>query len=469
MVDKRRRKPTRSRPATPAPSFSGPARRGSLLDGARACCAVRAWHRAMSAASRWCCRSRWRHPVQGELDLFVRAIWRGARRARLRAAVIAVTGTNGKTTTTAMTVALVAAAGAASRWPATSGRRCSTRWPRHWTRAARCPRSGCWSCRASADGASGWHQRRGGAQHHPDHPTGTGRWRPNLRQGTHLRQPGDDGAQPRRPAALASRDAAAGQGRRVFGPQPPFRAQLRPARPGTSASSSRTAAAGAPRRPTRRKRGAAPARTEPELHTWRLMPPTHRVRGAPQRGQRTGGAASRRDRLPALRRCCTACASMRRRAPLRGPSSPLSAGRAFDDLGHQRRRDRRRSTAWAPTGAPSSSSSSAATARGQDFSAAGRADGAPRAAVALIGRDAATIPRSLAAAWRRAALRQPTSRDALAFAQARRATPCAVARLRASLDTCSGQLRAPRRGVFASPKCRRSRQARFEQRRGAAS
>ena len=97
--------------------------------------------------------------VQGELQLWAQAL------AELKAAqgyaprVLAVTGTNGKTTTTALTARLVQSAGLAWPWRATSGRRCWTRWRRRWTpplrpSRSRCPRSGCWSCPASSSTAS---------------------------------------------------------------------------------------------------------------------------------------------------------------------------------------------------------------------------------------------------------------------------------------------------------------------------
>ena len=87
--------------------------------------------------------------VRGRRD--ARRRRRALRAARCRAGpkVIAITGTNGKTTVTALAGALAARRGSRRRWPATSARRCSTCWRR--TKAARRGRTcSCSSCRVSS-------------------------------------------------------------------------------------------------------------------------------------------------------------------------------------------------------------------------------------------------------------------------------------------------------------------------------
>jgi UDP-N-acetylmuramoylalanine--D-glutamate ligase len=91
--------------------------------------------------------------IQGELDLFARALADLKAERDYAPQVVAVTGTNGKTTTTALTALLIERC----------GRVVAAAWPRHWTRVrrrtsratpSRCPRSGCSSCRASSSTAS---------------------------------------------------------------------------------------------------------------------------------------------------------------------------------------------------------------------------------------------------------------------------------------------------------------------------
>ena len=77
--------------------------------------------------------------IVGDIELFARALPPGQR-------VLAITGTNGKTTVTALTGALCRAAGLSTSSPATSAWRCSTRCPttRRW------PDSSCSSSPASS-------------------------------------------------------------------------------------------------------------------------------------------------------------------------------------------------------------------------------------------------------------------------------------------------------------------------------
>ena len=77
--------------------------------------------------------------VAGELELFAQALAE-LREGGYQPKVIAITGTNGKTTTTALAAHLCRAA---------SARRCSTRCARRSMRKS-CPKCGCWSCPASS-------------------------------------------------------------------------------------------------------------------------------------------------------------------------------------------------------------------------------------------------------------------------------------------------------------------------------
>ncbi len=90
--------------------------------------------------------------VVGDVELFARylATLPGAQRGR----VIAITGTNGKTTVTALTGAMCRAARLETVVAGNICPRCSMPWSRG-SRPGACPRSGCWSCRASS-----WRPRR---------------------------------------------------------------------------------------------------------------------------------------------------------------------------------------------------------------------------------------------------------------------------------------------------------------------
>ena len=66
-------------------------------------------------------------PVKGELGLFAEALAALKEQAQYAPKVLAITGTNGKTTTTCMTALLVERAGLRGAWRATSARPCSTR------------------------------------------------------------------------------------------------------------------------------------------------------------------------------------------------------------------------------------------------------------------------------------------------------------------------------------------------------
>jgi UDP-N-acetylmuramoylalanine--D-glutamate ligase len=95
-------------------------------------------------------------PVEGELDVFADALEGLRSSADYVPKVIAVTGTNGKTTTTALTALLVERSGRRVAVAGTSGRRCCRRSPTRSTRApprrsaSGSPRSGCSSSRASS-------------------------------------------------------------------------------------------------------------------------------------------------------------------------------------------------------------------------------------------------------------------------------------------------------------------------------
>jgi UDP-N-acetylmuramoylalanine--D-glutamate ligase len=115
----------------PAAQFVGGPFTAALVEGSNSCCAVRvslARRRAVEAAAR-----EQGIPVPGRAGLFAKP----PRTGRLREsegyhpAVLAVTGTNGKTTVTSLTGQLVERAARPWPWPATSARRCSTRWPQH--------------------------------------------------------------------------------------------------------------------------------------------------------------------------------------------------------------------------------------------------------------------------------------------------------------------------------------------------
>jgi phospho-N-acetylmuramoyl-pentapeptide-transferase len=88
-------------------------------------------------------------PVWGEIELFAQALADLKTTRGYAPKVIAITGTNGKTTVTSLTGLLCRRAGLSTRWPATSAR------PR-WTCCARysiatsCRKPGCWNCPASS-------------------------------------------------------------------------------------------------------------------------------------------------------------------------------------------------------------------------------------------------------------------------------------------------------------------------------
>ncbi len=87
----------------------------------------------------------------GELDLFVRALADLKAERGYAPQLLAITGTNGKTTTTAMTALLVERAG---RSVATAGNIGPTLLDTLAARWTTCPRCGCWSCRASSSKAA---------------------------------------------------------------------------------------------------------------------------------------------------------------------------------------------------------------------------------------------------------------------------------------------------------------------------
>ena len=318
-------------------------------------------------------------PVQGELDLFARGA-RGAcaPSATTRRKVIAITGTNGKTTTTALTALLVERSGqrvavagnigptmlqtladALDAGPAETLRE---RLPEVWVLEL---------SSFQLDGARRLRgRRRRAAQPHPGPPR-LARLDGRLRggQGAHLRPARDRRRQPRRPGG----DAAACRRRRTV-----------PTQQGPAAASRRRAAsssfgAGAPRAAGRLRPGvendmAWLVRARDERRRARasstvqhLMPADAlRMRGRHNALNALAALALATPSAARSRRCCTACASTAASRTASSTSPAIDGVDAFDDskgtnvgatvaaLDRPRRRAR---------AGPSWSSSSAATAR----------------------------------------------------------------------------------------------------------
>ena len=130
----------------------------------------------------------------GELDLFVQALADLKAERDYAPQLLAITGTNGKTTTTAMTALLVERAGRSVVAAGNIGPTLLDTLARASRRGRTCPRSGCSSCRASSSKAGHGVQRlrarrRGGAQRHAGPPR-LARLDGGLRrrQGARLRQ-----------------------------------------------------------------------------------------------------------------------------------------------------------------------------------------------------------------------------------------------------------------------------------------
>ena len=403
-------------------------------------------------------------PVQGELDALRRRA-RGACAATADYApkVIAVTGTNGKTTTTALTALLVERSG---RRVAVAGNIGPTMLQTLADAidagpaeiAARAPAGGL-GARAVELPAR---RRRSGfeadaaallnlSEDHLD-------WHGSMaayarRQGARLRHARDDRRQPRRRRRDAARAGAedACRRRRAASPR----------------SSRATSSPSAPALPTRagdwglavendmawlvRAQGDEAANVGGEIVLQHLMPADAlRIRGrhnAAQRARRAG--AGERDRLPARADAARAARVPRRAAPRRARRQRRRRRRLRRQQGHQRRRDRRRARRprrRARAGA-SWSSSSAATARARTSRRSPRRWRATRARCVTIGRDAAAIERVRRAGRRRrsSAARRSRPRSRAAFAQRRSpATRCCSARP-APASTCSATTRtAPR-------------------------
>jgi UDP-N-acetylmuramate-alanine ligase len=87
-------------------------------------------------------------PVVGEIELFARALRELG--AAGNAPVLAITGTNGKTTTTALTGPSAARHGKVTASPATSPGGAHRADGPASGRGKPCRRSGCWNCRASS-------------------------------------------------------------------------------------------------------------------------------------------------------------------------------------------------------------------------------------------------------------------------------------------------------------------------------
>jgi UDP-N-acetylmuramoylalanine--D-glutamate ligase len=85
-------------------------------------------------------------PVGGELDLFVQALAGLKQQRDYQPALLAITGTNGKTTVTALTGQLVERAGLSVAVAGNIGPSLLDTL-RRGSMARRCRRSGCWSCR----------------------------------------------------------------------------------------------------------------------------------------------------------------------------------------------------------------------------------------------------------------------------------------------------------------------------------
>ena len=234
-------------------------------------------------------------------------------------AVLAITGTNGKTTVTALTGQLVERAGKTVAVAGNIGPTLARHAGRAHRRRARCPRSGCWSCRASSSTAC-----RASSRPPPrcstsrrTTSTGTATWppTPRPRRASSARRARwcSTATTPRVMAMLPAPvrvklQAAAGRARTsTFGADDAAapgrlrpRARQRHGLAGARAGSRRDAEAQARRR-GRRGRDPPPA---PDAGRRAAHP------RPPQRAQRAGRAGARHARPAARsRRCCTACAS----------------------------------------------------------------------------------------------------------------------------------------------------------------
>ena len=137
---------------------------------------ARAWRRSDAHIAASLVAARRRQPVHGELDLFADALADLHAELDYAPKVIAVTGTNGKTTTTAMTAQLVERSGqrapvAGNIGPTMLQTLADARPGRPAPRrcASACPRSGCSSSRASSSPPPGPSSRRRG---HPQRHRG---------------------------------------------------------------------------------------------------------------------------------------------------------------------------------------------------------------------------------------------------------------------------------------------------------
>ena len=204
--------------------------------------------------------------------------------------LLAITGTNGKTTTTALTALLVERAGQRVVAAGNIGPTLLDTLAARCDRGRRCPRSGCWSCRASSSTASRGFEPDAATvlnltQDHLDWHGSDGRLRRG--QGAHLRPPRADGRQPRRPAGAGDGAAppAADAPRKAKAPKFQPRRVLRfgldaPPRPGDfGLVEQRHGLAGA--RAARWTKASSGARAKrAEIHLQRLMPADAlRIRG----------------------------------------------------------------------------------------------------------------------------------------------------------------------------------------------
>ena len=306
---------------------------------------------AATRASRRCWRPRTRSgvPVQGELDLFVRALADLQAERGYAPKVLAITGTNGKTTTTAMTALLVERAG--------RGRDGRQHRPddaadagRGARRRQRCPRSGCSSCRASSSTACegfepsaatvlnltqdhlDWHGSMAAYAAAKARVFGERAVMVVNRDDAAVEQLAQDAPLRPAPKPVRGQDAA-----RRRAPDRALRPRRAAASPATSACRSRTAWPGWCARcrvdeTVQRSRGGKPAAPAEDILIQRLMPADAlRVRGRHNAANALAALAlADRDRLPAGADAARP-ARVRRRAAPRRAHRELDGVDAFDD------------------------------------------------------------------------------------------------------------------------------------------